>query len=93
MINYPTDQLVYWQHTSDLLLRVSIEKYFKDESLLEYELNAIKAYVKHWTSSEGHMFEDDSDREFLLRELENCKNVGSLNLVIHRLLDFGIDPF
>lgn len=93
MINYPSDQLLYWQHTCDAPLKAAIIKYFNDEPLLETELNPIKAYVMHWVNFEGHMFEDDSDREFLLRELEDCKNVGSLNLVIHRLLDFGIDPF
>jgi hypothetical protein len=91
MFNYPSDQLLYWQHICNLPLKAAVIKYFSNEPLLEIELSPIKDYVKHWI--ELGFFEDETDSEFLLRELENCKNVGSLNLVIHRLLDFGIDPF
>ena len=93
MTNYPTDQLLYWKHICDLPLQASVIKYLNGESLLGIELSPIKYYIAHWVNFEGHIFEDESDRQHLLRDLENCKDVGSLNLIIHNLLDFGIDPF
>lgn len=91
MINYPTDQLLYWQHTSDLLLKVSIDKYFDDKPLLDHELNAIKIYIIHWI--DNSVFELKSAQMNLIEEVMKVTNREELSDALEVVLEYGIDPF
>ena len=92
MINYPSDRLIYYTHVLDPVLHESVITYFNGEELNAQQLSKIKAYSKHWIEFEGHQFEDESDRQKLLRDLEKCDS-QNFEEVIDSLLDWGIDPF
>jgi hypothetical protein len=92
MIDYPSDQLIYWKNIYSPLLHRAVLAYFNSANLNEQELESIKSYVKHWIEFEGRQFEDESDRQKLLRDLEQCDS-QNFEDVIDSLLDWGVDPF
>lgn len=89
---YPTHRLVYWVNEPKPILKNAVSNYL-NEIATNDDLLIIPDYIKHWIEFEGHQFEKVSDREKLLRELEECKTSSDIDKLTDNLLDFGIDPF
>lgn len=90
-IKYPTHRLD-WVNEPPSILKTAVSNYL-NEIATDDDLLIIRDYIKHWIELKSHQFENESDREKLLRELEECKISSDIDKLTDNLLDFGIDPF
>jgi hypothetical protein len=90
-IKYPNHRLD-WVNEPPSILKTAVSNYL-NEIATDDDLIIIRDYIKHWIELERHQFENESDREKLLKELEECKTSSDIDKLTDNLLDFGIDPF
>jgi hypothetical protein len=90
-IKYPTHRLD-WVNEPPSILKTAVSNYL-NEIATNDDLLIIRDYIKHWIELEGHQFENESDRQTLLRELAQSKTSSDIDKLTESLLDFGIDPF
>ena len=90
-IKYPNHRLD-WVNEPPSILKTAVSNYL-NEIATNDDLLIILDYIKHWIEFEGHQFENESDREILLRELAQSKTSSDIDKLTDNLLNFGIDPF
>ncbi|MFM7571548.1 MAG: hypothetical protein ACKO4S_00180 [Snowella sp.] len=90
-IKYPTHRLD-WVNEPPSILKTAVSNYL-NEIATDDDLLIIRDYIKHWIELESHQFENESDREILLRELAQSKTSSDIDKLTDNLLNFGIDPF
>lgn len=90
-IKYPTHRLD-WVNEPPSILKTAVSNYL-NEIATDDDLLIIRDYIKHWIELESYQFENESDRDILLRELAQCKTSSDIDKLTDNLLHFGIDPF
>jgi hypothetical protein len=90
-IKYPTHRLD-WVNETPSILKTAVSNYL-NEIATDDDLLIIRDYIKHWIELKSHQFENESDREILLRELAQSKTSSDIDKLTDNLLNFGIDPF